>query len=247
MNYARPDARLVSYPRSGRSWLVFMLNDVHRRLKLPGREMLMAKHDAAMVHRPDRLREYTASKRRLYGGRDVILLVRDPRDVVVSLYYMLTVRHARRPEGRRFARHSLSEFLRSEHGLSFVVRFLNDWAAQRHVPRSFLEVRYEALCAHPLLELRRVMPFLGVDASDRALGQAIKRYSFKSMQWYDRMRLLPEFGLPRREARRPEALSVRRGEPGAWREELSEADARWAADYLKARLDNHFSHFNAEP
>lgn len=234
--YARPNARLVSYPRSGRTWLGFMLDHIAKRLGLPGKHMVMTKHDGAMIQRPDCLKKYVKSKKKLYTGRKVILLVRDPRDVLCSLYFMLTVRHAKRPEGKRFSRYSIEEFIKSKYGLQFIVTFMNGWAEQRKIPDSFFLLRYEDLRENTFRKLLGCLWFLDITVPNDIVRDSIYQYSFQRMQNEDKRKLIKGFRLSEDEEKNPNALSVRSGTIGGYADLLSDDVCQWVDRYLCENL-----------
>src|SRR5688572_17508542 len=87
----RTDVYLVSFPTCGRTWLRVMLGRVHRRAERdPGVSCSVATHDDdAQWKAPE---DVDIDKSR-YRGTRVVLLVRDPRDVIVSLYHQRRGRH----------------------------------------------------------------------------------------------------------------------------------------------------------
>ena len=94
--FRQNSAIVVSQPKSGRTWLRFMLDrlGLHLRYQHPSGSIL-----------PDEWR-----------GKKIIFLYRDPRDVVVSHWYHATRRHG-------FYDGSLSDFiLHPEWGLESVIR-----------------------------------------------------------------------------------------------------------------------------
>jgi hypothetical protein len=236
--YFFPDARFVSFPRSGRSWVKFMTQHVMLALghkKFEG--LVMFKHDGAGIHVAQKKKHYRRDKHKLYGSRRVVLLVRDPRDVVVSGYHLL--RH--RSYQERFQRWTLGEYLRHPRGLEFLVEWMNDWARQIHVPRDFLLLRYELFLEDAVAELRRLLQFLGLSPPQMLIEEAVDLCSFESLRQHDREKLMP--GIDREIGRKLDrkdehAYAVRRGRAGNWREELDEGDQAWAAVYLMEHLDD---------
>jgi hypothetical protein len=104
-----------------------------------------------------------------YQSKRVILLVRNPRDVVLSCYG-----HAIGPAGPY--KGSLSDFIRSDrHGIRKIVTFYNIWYANRHVPEAFLPIRYDDLHTQPGRTLRRALSLIDTQPySDEIIDGALE-------------------------------------------------------------------------
>jgi hypothetical protein len=224
---------VVSYPKSGRTWLRVLIGGalckqyglddqlIFDRVQLTeaaGLPPIHYTHDfAPRRHYQDLSRDKT-----LYSSTRVILLVRDPRDVVVSAYFQNTART------RRFAG-SLSAFIRDDQfGIRKIVTFYNNWHASRHVPRDFFLLRYEALRTDTAHQLRQVLSFLRSGEMDEAvIAEAVEYASFANM------RQMEEQGHFRNRAMRPTTASdtasfkVRRGVIGGYRDALSLDDCAY--------------------
>lgn len=230
------DLVLVSHAKSGRTWLLALLSHVfHLTRGVPADELwdgdnfhrldsaiprLFATHDRnepAPVRR--RLPEFVRDRR-------LLLLVRDPRDVIVSWYH----HHARRSSARTRARQGLpiemdrvdlATFVTdARFGLPSVVAFLERWVAiARAHPRALL-VRYEDLRARPLAELERILGFLGLATPPDVLEKAIAFASFESLKEKERAGFFRTEKLQARDLGDPASFKVRRGKVGGYRDEL---------------------------
>lgn len=227
------DVFLVSFPKCGRTWLRVMLGKVVRdHFALGDRSLLrftdatvdsarvpkiLATHDdSPQVKRPEALiRDKSA-----YRSRPVVLLVRDPRDAVVSLYFHRTRRRRDSYEG------TLSDFVREPVGsLETMVAFYNLWAEQRNVPRDLLLVRYEDLHERPSLQLRRVLDFVGLSAvSDETAARAVEFASFDRMQRRERSAVAGSRAVRAPDAADPDSFKARRGLVGGYVQELRTED-----------------------
>jgi len=247
------DAYVLSYPKTGRTWLRVMMGKMlavhfrHPELaegelgsikpRFPGVPHVRAKHDglpqmktAAEIN-PDRSE---------YAGCRVILLARDLRDTVVSNYFQVT-RREHRFEG------DIPHYLRWPRG-SFdgMLRYYNVWAAQRHVPRDFMLVRYEDLHADTPRELRRVAAFVGLSSvADSTIHAVVEHGSFRSMQGREETR--PADGTPLAAGRAgdPESFKTRRGRIGGYVDYLSRQDIDWLNARIDAELDPFYGYSSA--
>ena len=144
------DAFLLSFPKTGRTWVRVMLAQLlavhYGRPELaslaplpridggPGVLRIVVRHDGN-PHKctPDEI----AAHRREYAGCRVMLLVRDPRDAIVSNYFQVTRRD-------HWFDGDIGTYLRWPRGsLDSMLRYYSVWARQRHVPAAFLLLRYE--------------------------------------------------------------------------------------------------------
>jgi hypothetical protein len=179
MKLARARVCLVSYPMSGDLWLRALIG-----------KALCEKYglDERLIFREPRLTR-TAGVLRTVCGADllesthyqdldadlsryrfkrVILLIRDPRDLVVSCYFCVS-----RPKGAYQG--SLSDFVRSDHhGIRKIVTFYKIWHANRHVPEMFLPIRYEDLHSDPGGTLRRALAMIDAqEYADEIINRAV--------------------------------------------------------------------------
>jgi hypothetical protein len=123
---------LVSFPKCGRTWLRVLIGSaLCRHLGIESRDLMLLEPEAsrglagvpeivvfhddqAFWKRPEEL----AADKAAYASKRVVLLVRDPRDAIVSAWFHKRKRRQRGDPG------ALSDYLRSEVGsLATFVRF----------------------------------------------------------------------------------------------------------------------------
>lgn len=233
----RCDVFLVSFPKCGRTWLRVMLGIALgerfgvqvRNLRRftdagvdhPGLPRILATHDDSPQGKPADL---VLRDKRGYRGRKVILLVRDPRDAIVSLYFHVTRRRGR-PYGG-----TLRDFARDRVGsLASLLAFYDAWAPQL-AGDDLLLVRYEDLHADPHGQLRRVLGFLGVDGvREDTVARAVDGAAFDRLQAVERAGTAATRALRTTAAGDPESYKVRRGKVGGYTDYL-DADTIAAMD-----------------
>ena len=260
--YARrnTDVYLISYPKCGRTWLRMMVGRavaVHYSLREdentlflrwdtkqhPHLPMIAVVHDdRPMLKTP---RELNTSKG-MYKNKDVILLVRDPRDVIVSSYYEKKKRgdlFGENPYESRASSFdgSLADFISQEvGGFDTILAYYNIWAQNRSVPKGFMLVRYEDMHAKAQNELRRVLDFLGLkDINDNTINEAVEYASFNRMRRMESEgKFETEILKPANKAD-PDSYKTRKGVVGGFEEYLS-ADQ---INALNAKMRNTLSGF----
>ena len=268
------DALLISCPKCGRTWLRLLLGRIFQqhfhiseRMKL--RQMLTLSDLAALDRRVPKIlvthdddpqwkkpNELESSKAK-YRKSNVILLVRDPRDVVVSLYYEQSKRVAFFLDSLRRQRHlqpyverlnlyegTLRDYIYEEVGsFETVLRFYEIWAQNFKVPKSAIVVRYEDLHLNPHKQLRRLLDFFGLaDVTDQVVEEAIRFSSF------DNMRLMEEenrFKSPILKPTDPQDINsykTRRGETGSFRDELQAEEIAYLNSKMSKTLNDFYGY-----
>ena len=229
---SKSDSFMVSFPKCGRTWLRVMIAyacaehagvPVRNPMRFttaqqvaPGLPRILATHDDSPHNKPAAA---VMVDKRAYRGTDVILVVRDPRDVIVSLYFHVTRRKGTPYDG------SLADFVRDRVGsLASLLVFYDAWLAQQET-RSLLVVRYEDMRADAGRELRRVLDFVGLNAvSAAAVEHAVDSASFDRLQRAEREGTAGTKSLRTSAADDPESYKVRRGKVGGYVDYLTADD-----------------------
>ena len=215
----------VSYPKAGRTWLRFMIGEYLSR-ELDSTLHMAFVHDGADGSVCD-------FERAWYGRYPVVLLVRDPRDIVVSHYFQITRRdrsfgHVRALELQ--SDYPMSEFIRRpDFGINSVIDFYNEWLRSDHP----LLISYEQMSSAPDVVLGLVLLFLGIPVDETRIAVAVAANTFPRLQRRERERPTRSELLRPGDPDDPASFKARRGEVGGHRHYLSEADI----EFLNRRID----------
>jgi len=250
------DVVIVSFGKSGRTWLRVMISRLYqKRFGLP--ERLLLQYDN--MHRRNRqvpkihfshdnyLKDYTGNHHDKSDYRDtpVVLLVRHPADTVVSQYFQWKYRMRDRkkvindypPEDAEVSVYDFA--MNYGAGLAKIVDFMNLWA--REVPnlKSLLLVRYEDMREDPGAELSRVMEFIGTPAKESEIAEAVEFASVENMRKMESQRTFWLSGsrMTTRDKNNPNAYKVRRAKVGGWRDYFEPDQIKAIEDYLAEHLD----------
>lgn len=251
--YARPDVLVLSVGKSGRTWLrvlinkylalrfgvPFSLDDLHRahpRIPSIGFEHEHWSHHA-LANWHERLRGKFLVPPAMLARKRVIVVFRDPRDVVVSLY------HQNQKRSRQRLDCTLEAFIRLPgRGVEGIVAVMNAWRARLADHPHCLWIGYEALRADTTAELRRIAAFLGAPPQDGAqISGAVDFAAFDNMRaleakgGFDRGMLKPG------NAGDPGSFKVRAGKVGGYRDQFSPEDLAYL-DQAVGRLDPFFGY-----
>lgn len=216
------DTFLVSYPKSGNTWVRFLLANlihpnetvgfanINQLLPAPG---VLSKRFLKTLPRPRILKSHEPFDVRF---RKVIYLVRDPRDVAVSEYYFDRKKRYIAPEM------TLEQFIKpflagetSSYGSWW--EHAASWIGPRYGNPAFLLVRYEDLLTDPIGKTAKIAEFLGIKADEERLRAAVERSSA------DRMRKLEQQDADKwtgTKNTRKEIPFVRSAKSGGWKESL---------------------------
>ncbi len=216
---------IVSFPKSGRTWLRFMLDYL-------GIWPFFSHENADRRASP----EYNRENVRLSPYRRVIFLHRNPLDTVVSFY-----NHAKFvkdwPYAPRKVPETLSEFLRHPRmGVRYIIEFNKAWLDSAAQFDAFLPVRYEELHENPEETLHRITDFCDVvRVSDRDIRSAVNAGDFGRMrELEERGKLAKAYpGMFSEGDGDPRSRKVRSGKVGSYRDAMSEEDIEYCIAQAK--------------
>jgi hypothetical protein len=164
----------------------------------------------------------------LWQDRSVLLIVRNPKDILVSAY------HHARFRNLTFAG-TLSEFVRDPRtGISKIMAALSRWHGNRSLASSFDVVSYEGMHRTPEQILRSTLLRAGVSHIDDALvSETVEFCRFEKMQEYERTDYFMT-GRLSNPSNDPRANKVRVGRVGGYRDHLSAADEAFIEDHVRS-------------
>ena len=259
------DVVIVSFGKSGRTWLRVMVSHLFRVMYgLPDNAILGFDNFHNLDRRVPKvffthdnyIKDYTGdfdSKAPFYGKR-VVLLARDPRDVAVSQFFQWKFRikpskvaiNKYPPQGTDI---SLYDFVTGDNGgsMNAVCEYLNLWAAEAERVQHFHLLRYEDLRARPAEQLRKLLDFMQVAAEEKHVAAAVEYSSYenmKKMESQQQFRLAGGRMMPR-DKDNPDSYKVRRAKVGGYRDYFSDQEVASIDDQLKRSLHALFDYHAA--
>jgi len=259
---AEADVAVVSFGKSGRTWLRVMISRYYQLVYgIPERILLgfsnyhrrNAEIPKIFFTHDNYIKDFTGevdSKASFYGKK-VVLLVRNPKDIAVSQYFQW--QHRMRPVKKRLnnypphgANVSPYEFVMDpDCGLPQIIGYLNLWAREAAKVKSLLIVRYEDMRERPEETFARVMDFVNGKPSradaitgsvDYASVENMRKLEEKNTFWLAGGRMKPG------KKGDPNSYKVRRAKVGGYKDYFDEAQAAEIDEYVRKELSPAFGY-----
>jgi hypothetical protein len=250
---AQADVAVVSFAKSGRTWLRVMLSHLFQlKYGLP-EDVLIERDNLHRMNPAVPIFLFTqgsyiedvrpiGAPRSPYHDKRLVFLARHPADTAVSYYFhnMNRINPLKKDVKRLpddLGDTPLFDFVTNEAwGMPAIVRYLNGWAEalDRH-PRHLL-VRYEDLRRDPKPQLQLIARFMGESFDEATYDDAIALASFERLQQKERANFFNNQRLRPRDASNVESFKVRRGKVGGYRDYLNGREIAWIDQQIAAGL-----------
>ena len=239
------EAVVVSYPKSGRTFVRAMLARLYqRRFGIDERGLLefavlrrapagvprvLFTHGGDAMRRPDEIDIDPSG----YAGRKIVLIARHPGDIAVSRYHHLKHR-SRDKARRRLAEQPLDSFVwADEGGIPSIVTFLNQFAALPGVTI----IRYEDFLSSPDRSLRTLAQAIHLQADEDDIADAVEFASLPNLKQREREGYFTSSRLRRARKDDEQSGKVRSGTSGGYRARLGPDAAARIDAYVREKLD----------
>jgi len=253
--FQKADCVIVSFGKSGRTWLRVMLSRFYQlKHGLPDYNLIVfdnlhAKNrDIPLIFftHDNYLKDFTghADSKKDYYRKKVVLLVRDPRDVVVSQYFQWKYRmHPWKKRLNKYPAHGsdISEYqfaMDQNQGLPKIVDFFNLWANEAGEIDQLLVVRYEDMRRDTAQVLGKILDFIGSPASPEELQDVVNFSSMENMKKMEQKRTFWPSGsrMAPGDRKNPDSFKVRRGKVGGFSDYFDEDQVNTIEQLLQQTL-----------
>ncbi len=231
------DIVIVSFGKSGRTWLRVMLSRLYQVKHGLSQRYLMGFDNFHAMNRAipkvfythdNYIKDYTgnADSKADFYDRKVVLLARDPRDVAVSQFFQWQYRM--KPNKKILNKYPgegkevpIYDFVMDrDAGLPKVIDFMNLWARESQRLKGFFLLRYEDLRSNPEETLGRLLDFMGTPGTPEEIREAVEFSSYENMKkmeqkktfWLSGGRMVPK------DRDNPNTYKVRRAKVGGFRD-----------------------------
>ncbi len=257
----RADCVIVSFGKSGRTWLRVLLSRLYQvkhglsERHLIGFDNLHYKNRAIpkiFFTHDNYLKDYTGNddSKADYYGKKIVLLVRNPADVAVSQYFQWRYRmRPRKKSINDYPSHGeevpIFDFVaRREAGLQKVIDFMNGWAREFERLEDVLVVRYEDLRAQPEATLAGVAEFIGTPGTPAEIRDAVEFASVENMRKMEQRRVFWLSGgrMVAKDRNDPNTYKVRRAKVGGYRDYFSDDQVNEIESIIRTRLSPAFGY-----
>lgn len=217
------DVFLVSYPRSGNTWTRFLIANLiypddpvtfaNVESRIP-EIYLFRDVDLRRLSRPRILKSHEYFDHRY---KQIIYIVRDPRDVAVSLYHY-AIKRKQIPDT-----YPIEQFVPRFISGEFFVDWstwedhVSSWRTTRQNKAGFLLLRYEDMLRNPTRELGKIVGFLKLKVTPQRLARAVALSSADRMRELEKMQS-GDWRLTK--GTRQDKPFIRHAEEGSWRSDL---------------------------
>ncbi len=173
----------------------------------------------------------------------VVLLVRHPLDALVSLWMQRLHRVKHNYSG------TLMELIDDPvWGIEKLFRFYALWSQSRYHVREFFLLRYEDMREDAVSVFAELLQFVGIPLQEAQLHQAVMDADFESMKKVELSGNAPTYPssgyniFAHGDKNNLEALHVRRGKVGGFRDYLDKDDAKRLQNLVDQRLSDFFGY-----
>ena len=260
--------QIIGYPKSGNTWIRMLIyNYFLDKFKFNFQDSFFDEARINIKNESNIIFSHGTKDRRIQKMTDAnidpfisknnktIFLVRDPRDVLVSLFYHEVYRYGSKKYSEDIWKKmfllkdksddpTFSGFIRSDiRGINYIVDFMNYWFANKEKYSDFKIITYEDL--HNTREtMREILNFFSIDINEESIDKAIYNSSFDKMRSKE-----IHLGGSEIDMSIPKNLNdirtykVRKGIIGSYKKELFNIDdLNYVNDIIKQKLNKIFKY-----
>ncbi|MDP1700134.1 MAG: sulfotransferase domain-containing protein [Aestuariivirga sp.] len=243
------DYILVSFPKSGRTWVRAMLTRLyHVRFGTPDNLLIrldnLHKLDGRIpviffTHDGDKLASVKdlIPDKSAYNGKNIVVLVRHPGDVIASLYYHQKHRRAHRRDNITKDLDVFSFATRPGQGIHTAIAFINHWMAFAKDNPYVLMVRYEDLLKEPVVWLKRITDHFGGNFTNEELQDAVDFGKFENLKKLEKERYFADTHLQASDNADPQSFKVRSGKSGGYKQQFTDAQVKEIDEMIRHSMD----------
>jgi hypothetical protein len=236
------DAVIVSFGKSGRTWLRVLMSRFYQVKHGFGENKLIGFDNLHRLNpevpklfftHDNYMKDYTGNvdSKQDYYPKKVVLLARNPLDTTVSQYFQWKFRMRKGKKAlNEYPEHAsdieLYPFmLDPKAGLPKVIDYLNLWANEADQCQDFLLIRYEDMRANTAATLQRILAFINTPASDEQAAECVRFASVENMRNMETKGTFWMSGsrMKAKDKNNPNSFKVRKAKVGGYRDYFDDA------------------------
>ena len=260
----RADVAVVSFGKSGRTWLRVMISRYYQVMfSIPERVLLGFDNyhrrnpeiPKIFFTHDNYIKDYTGEfdTKASFHAKKVVLLVRNPKDIAVSQYFQW--QHRMRPAKKKLNQYPPHEsdvtafdFVMDENvGLPGIIEYLNLWAREADQVSELLVIRYEDMRKDADGVLRRVMEFVnGTPADSAAIAEAVEYSSVENMRKLEEKNVFWLAGGRMKPGKKgdPNSYKVRRAKVGGYKDYFTDDESAQIDELVAKELSPTYGYEN---
>ena len=259
---SQADAVVVSFGKSGRTWLRVMLSRYYQlqhglsEKNLIGFDNLHRKNASIpriFFTHDNYLADFTGnrdSKCDFYATK-VVLLVRNPQDVAVSQFHQWKFRMKEHKKAiNRYPRDPetpIFDFVMGEAaGIPKICDFMNRWADEMPRMKDLLVIRYEDMRADPATYLTQVVELLEGSADPAHIDAAVEFASVENMRKLETSSVFSSGRMKPGDKSNPDSFKVRRAKVGGYRDYFEDDEVERIDALVEQQLSPAFGYSSAD-
>lgn len=223
------DVFIISFPKCGRTWLTMILARIFQKeYNLPEgyvtniesiSDKLLSIPKIRVFHEdnPQNKKSIELLKDKTsYKNNKIILLIRDPRDVIVSWYF-----HEKNRKKRYNGK--LNDFLFKGFGdFNTIIKYYNIWSENMTKLKNILILRYEDLTNDSLNQIKRVLEFMNIkNISNEKILESLEFSKFDNMQKMESDNKFNVNRLKPGDKKDMDSFKIRKGKIGGYKDYLN--------------------------
>lgn len=221
----KDDIFLISYPKSGNTWMRFLLSNLitDDDINFVNVEKIVVDLCKVKISKIKRFEKYNIFKSHSpfnvkFSSNKVVYIVRDVRDVVISSYYFYKKTYNMEIEFEEFFQMFLHGTMWPLHGTWG--EHVGSWIGAKYSDKeNFLLIKYEDLLEDTFTWLKIICNFLNLNISDNKIEKAIEKCTFNKLQENE---IKFENVAPQTKNSRKDIKFFRKGTSGQWKDTLTE-------------------------
>ena len=233
----KADVYIVSYPKAGRTWLRYVLDLFFNKQNKSIDDYVHFSHNVGTwVPMPPRLNTLKIDENK-YVKKRIVLLMRDPRDILVSSYYHLTKRE-------KLFSGTFSDFIKNDDlGIKKIVKYYNLWAEYCIKNDNYIILYYEKMKENLPLELFKLFDFINIEYKKSEVITSCNLSTIEKMKKVEENESSKDFKwLKPVNKKDTNSYKVRKGMGKEWMHLLSKDEQDFLTNYVHNNLSKIYEY-----